>query len=70
MEQVIWSKLALNDIDIIHNYIAQESPYYARKTIEGFLICKQLQPIDVSLILIRLFYTFKTTYNGRYPAHR
>lgn len=38
MEQIIWSKLALNDIDSIHNYIAQESPYYARKTIEGFLI--------------------------------
>jgi len=38
MEQVIWSKRALLDIESIHNYIDQESPYYARKTIEGFLI--------------------------------
>ena len=34
MAQVIWSKLALSDLDNIHDFIAKESPYYAQKTIE------------------------------------
>jgi len=38
MEQIIWTKLPLSDIDNIYNFIALESPYYARKTIEQFFI--------------------------------
>lgn len=37
MAQIIWSKLALNDLDNIHDYIAKESSFYAQKTIEEFL---------------------------------
>ena len=38
MEQIVWTKLALSDIDNIYNFIALESPYYARKTIEQFFV--------------------------------
>jgi toxin ParE1/3/4 len=38
MEQIVWSKLALKDLDHIYDFIALESPYYAQKTIEQFLI--------------------------------
>ena len=34
MAQVIWTKLALADLDTIHEFIAKDSPYYAQKTIE------------------------------------
>ncbi|MBK9402846.1 MAG: type II toxin-antitoxin system RelE/ParE family toxin [Bacteroidetes bacterium] len=34
MARVIWTKLALNDIDRIHDFIAKDSPLYARKTVE------------------------------------
>jgi plasmid stabilization system protein ParE len=37
MAQVIWSKLALSDLDNIHDFIAKESPYYAQKTLEQLL---------------------------------
>jgi toxin ParE1/3/4 len=37
MAQVIWTKLALADLDSIHDYIAKESPFYAQKTIEELL---------------------------------
>jgi toxin ParE1/3/4 len=35
MEQIKWTKLALHDVDSIHDYIAQDSPHYAQKTIES-----------------------------------
>jgi toxin ParE1/3/4 len=38
MAKIIWSRLALNDIDSIHDFIAIESPFYAQKTIEEFFI--------------------------------
>lgn len=38
MAQVTWTKLALADLDSIHDFIAKESPFYAQKTIEEFLI--------------------------------
>lgn len=37
MAKIIWSKLALGDLDNIYEYIAIESPFYAQKTIEGFI---------------------------------
>ena len=38
MAQIIWSKLALADLDNIHDFIAKESPFYAEKTVEEFFI--------------------------------
>ena len=38
MAEIIWSKLALDDIDSIHDFIAKESPIYAQKTIEEFFV--------------------------------
>lgn len=38
MEQIVWSKLALKDLEHIYDFIALESTYYAQKTIEQFLI--------------------------------
>ncbi len=38
MEQIVWSKLALKDLEHIYDFIALESPYYAQKTIEQFFI--------------------------------
>ena len=38
MAEIIWSKLALEDVDSIHDFIAKESPFYAQKTIEEFFI--------------------------------
>ncbi len=37
MAEITWSKLALDDLDSIHDYIAKESPFYAQKTIEEFI---------------------------------
>jgi plasmid stabilization system protein ParE len=37
MAEISWSKLALEDLESIHDYIAKESPFYAQKTIEEFL---------------------------------
>ena len=37
MEQIKWTKLALKDLDSIDDYISQDSPYYAQKTIESIL---------------------------------
>ena len=37
MSEITWSKLALDDLDSIHDYIAKESPFYAQKTIEEFI---------------------------------
>ena len=37
MAKIIWTKLALEDLDVIYEYIAKGSTYYAQKTIEGFL---------------------------------
>ena len=37
MAEITWSKLALDDLDTIHDYIAKESPFYAQKTIEEFI---------------------------------
>jgi addiction module RelE/StbE family toxin len=37
MEQIKWTKLALKDLDSIDDYISQDSPYYAQKTIENIL---------------------------------
>ena len=37
MEEIIWSKLALIDLDRIHDFIALDSPFYARKTVEQIL---------------------------------
>jgi len=34
MEEIIWSKLALADLDRIHDFIALDSQFYARKTVE------------------------------------
>jgi toxin ParE1/3/4 len=36
MAKIIWTKLALEDLDVIYEYIAKGSTYYAQKTIEGF----------------------------------
>lgn len=36
MAQIIWSKLAISDIEAIHDYIAGDSVFYAQKTIESF----------------------------------
>jgi plasmid stabilization system protein ParE len=38
MAEIISSKLALEDVDSIHDFIAKESPFYAQKTIEEFFI--------------------------------
>ena len=38
MAEIIWSKLALEDIESIHDFIAKESLFYAQKTIEEFFI--------------------------------
>ena len=37
MAEITWSKLALEDLESIHDYIAKESPFYAQKTIEEFI---------------------------------
>ena len=37
MAEITWSKLALDDLDSIHDYIAKESPFHAQKTIEEFI---------------------------------
>jgi addiction module RelE/StbE family toxin len=37
MAKIIWTKLALADLDSIYDFIAKESPFYAQKTIEQFL---------------------------------
>ena len=36
MAQIIWTILALEDLESIHDFIAKESPFYAQKTIEQF----------------------------------
>lgn len=36
MAEIKWSKLALDDLNSIHDYIAKDSPFYAQKTIEDF----------------------------------
>ena len=36
MAKIVWSKLAMKDIDIIHDFIAKESLFYAQQTIEHF----------------------------------
>lgn len=36
MAQIVWSKLAITDLEVIHDFIARESPFYAQKTIESF----------------------------------
>jgi len=42
MAKVIWSKLALEDLESIHDFIAKESSFYAQKTIEEFFIRVQV----------------------------
>jgi plasmid stabilization system protein ParE len=37
MAEIKWSKLALNDLDNIHEFIAKESSFYAQKTIENLI---------------------------------
>jgi len=37
MAKIIWTKVALADLDSIYDFIAKESPFYAQKTIEQFL---------------------------------
>lgn len=37
MAKIVWSKLAVKDIEGIHDFIAKESTFYAQKTIENFL---------------------------------
>jgi addiction module RelE/StbE family toxin len=37
MAEIVWSKLALSDLDNIHDYIAKDSPFYAQKTIQEFI---------------------------------
>lgn len=36
MAQVIWSKLAIKDVENIHTFIAKDSPFYAQQTVERF----------------------------------
>lgn len=36
MAEIKWSKLALGDLNSIHDYIAKDSPFYSQKTIEAF----------------------------------
>jgi toxin ParE1/3/4 len=35
MAQVIWTELAFNDLEVIHDFIARESIVYAQSTVEG-----------------------------------
>lgn len=37
MAEVVWSKLALNDLEHIYDYISRDSVFYARKTIQKIL---------------------------------
>jgi toxin ParE1/3/4 len=37
MVEITWSKLALDDLDSIHDYIAKDSLVYAQKTIQDFI---------------------------------
>jgi len=34
MAEIIWSEKAANDLELIHDYIATDSPFYARLQIE------------------------------------
>jgi len=36
MGQIAWTKLAINDLENIYEFIAPESPFYAQKTINTF----------------------------------
>ena len=38
MGQISWSKLAILDLESIHDFIAKESPFFAQKTIESIFI--------------------------------
>lgn len=35
MEKINWSKLAIRDLNNIHDYIASDSPFYGEKTVES-----------------------------------
>lgn len=36
MAEIIWSVPAMNDLIVIHDFIAKESPFFAQRTIESF----------------------------------
>jgi plasmid stabilization system protein ParE len=42
MAEIIWSKLALLDLENIYDFIARDSPFYAQKTAESLLISVEL----------------------------
>jgi plasmid stabilization system protein ParE len=37
MGKITWSELALNDLDIIHDFISLDSAIYARKFVEKLI---------------------------------
>ena len=37
MVKVVWSDLAIEDLKLIYDYIAKDSPHYANKMIDGIL---------------------------------
>jgi toxin ParE1/3/4 len=42
MVKVIWTERALNDLEDIGNYISQDSPKYARRTLEKIISVSSL----------------------------
>ena len=38
MAKITWSKYTIEALNIIHDFIARESPFYAHKTIEEFFL--------------------------------
>ncbi len=44
MEKIVWTKLALRDVIQIHDYIAEDSLFYARQTIEK--IFEKVVPLE------------------------
>ncbi len=52
MEKVVWTKLALKDVIQIHDYIAQDSLFYAQQTVEK--IFEKVVPLEKYPLLGRI----------------